>query len=535
VISLSRSRERAGARADGRPRPALTPRPLPRTGGGALLLAFALAAGQAHAQDRVVEEAAAVRPPVSVPSAHARFSFERVRFPGDDRRVGLAGATYLVDIGSADGWTRGLSVGPGVYGAVTGRHGGFFALGGELAWRQRLAGPLGVELGAFAGGGGGGGAPAGSGFVFRPHADLLWDFGGVALGLSVSRLEVSGGRIGSTQVGLVLNASDAFRFVPAARLDEPQVGRGRAGLGFDRVQFTGGVYRARRAALDDGSGRTLPRSIPYFGVRAEQSVARDFFWGLEANRATRGDVGGYAEVLGTVGYETEAIRDTLTLGARLAVGAAGGGGVPTGGGFLAKAGVHGIVRLGGDLGLALEGGVATAPKGDLRAGYASASLVWALDGPGGIGRAARPARTDFSVGAQRFDAPRGDGTERSLALATLRVDRYLAGGLYVGGQAMGAVGGNASGFSGALVGVGYEQRLGGRFAVGGELFAGAAGGGGVDASGALLQPRLWAGVQFTPALGLRVGVARPTATRGPLGATAFDASLVFTYGVLAGD
>ena len=487
----------------------------------------------ALAQDRVVEQLAEVASPVAAPSAHARFGVERVRFPGDDRRVGLLGASYLVDVGS--GWARGVSVGPGVYGAVSGRHGGFFALGGELAWRQRLVGPLGVELGAFAGGGGGGGAPAGSGFVFRPHADLVYDLGGLALGVSVSRLEVSGGRIGSTQIGLVLNASDDFRFVPAARLGEPQVGRGRAGLGFDRVQFTGGVYRARRAALDDGSGDRLPRTIPWFGVRAEQGVGRNVFWGIEANRATRGDVGGYAEVLGTLGIESEVVRDTLTLGARVAAGAAGGGGVPTGGGFLAKAGVHGIVRLGGDLGLSLEGGVASAPKGELRAGYASASLVWALDGPGGIGRAAAPARTDFSVGAMRHDAPRAAGGDAALSLAVLRVDRFIGPHLYVGGQALGAVGGNASGYSGALIGAGWEQRLGPRLAVGGELFAGASGGGGVESGGLLVQPRLWAGVQLTPAVGARIGVSRPTATRGPLGATAIDASLVFTYGVLAGD
>ena len=47
-----------------------------------------------------------------------------------------------------------------MYGAISGEHGGFFSLGGELAWRQRLLGPVGVELGVFAGGAGGGGAPA---------------------------------------------------------------------------------------------------------------------------------------------------------------------------------------------------------------------------------------------------------------------------------------------------------------------------------------------------------------------------------------
>ncbi len=61
----------------------------------------------------------------------------------------------------------GLALGPAVYGAVSGRHGGFFSLGGEVAWRRRLIGPVGVELGLFAGGGGGGAVPAGSGLMLQ--------------------------------------------------------------------------------------------------------------------------------------------------------------------------------------------------------------------------------------------------------------------------------------------------------------------------------------------------------------------------------
>ncbi|MEO6744005.1 MAG: hypothetical protein ABIS28_14245, partial [Caldimonas sp.] len=115
------------------------------------------------------------------PSAHARIGFERIKLPGDER-VGLVGTSYLVDVPLLEG----LSAGPAVYGAITGRRGGFFAIGGEAAWRRQLAGPLGIELGLFAGGGGGAGAPAGGGLMLRPHADLLWDFGRFALGLSVS-------------------------------------------------------------------------------------------------------------------------------------------------------------------------------------------------------------------------------------------------------------------------------------------------------------------------------------------------------------
>ncbi|MDQ6681219.1 MAG: hypothetical protein M3Y67_09710, partial [Pseudomonadota bacterium] len=177
---------------------------------------------------------------VAVPAAHARIGFERVRFPGDEP-VGLLGTSYLVDVPVVDG----LAIGPAVYGAITGRRGGFFTVGAEAAWRRQLAGPFGVELGLYAGGGGGAGAPQGGGLMLRPHADLLWDFGPFALGLSVSKVRFPSGRIDSTQVGFVFNAINDFRYVPAENLATPVRSRGRAGFGFDRVQLVSGVYRTR--------------------------------------------------------------------------------------------------------------------------------------------------------------------------------------------------------------------------------------------------------------------------------------------------
>ena len=496
-----------------------------RTASVAMLALVAALAGHAPA----AHAAEAGTPSVATPAAHARISFERVRFPGAGPRVGLVGTSYLVDLPGV----RGLSIGPAVYGAVSGGHGGFFTLGGELAWRQRLIGPVGIELGVYAGGGGGGGAPQGSGLMLRPHADLVWDLGPVALGASISHVRYAGGRIDSTQLGLVLNANSDFRFVPAARLGDPARAGGRAGLGFDRVQLVGSVYRTPRGkTLQDG--RPLPRSIGTAGVRAEQSWGRNAFWGVEASRAGRDGIGGYAEYLGTVGVETEVVRDALTVGTRLGVGMAGGGGVSTGGGLLVKAGVYGIARLGNDLGVALEAGYARAPNGNFRAAQAGLALVWALDGPASTGLATRPARTDFSAGVERFDAPGPDLRQHATTGARLKIDRYLTTNVYVTGQAVAAAGGEAGGYAAALAGAGWNQPLGSRLHVGAELLAGAGGGGRVDAGGVLLQPRAYVGYQLTPSLALRAGAGRVRSTGGALSSNVFDLSLNVTYGVSAG-
>ena len=465
---------------------------------------------------------------IAAPSAHARIGFERLKLPGHER-LGLVGTSYLVDVPGLDG----LAIGPAVYGAITGVRGGFFTIGGEAAWRRRLFGPVGVELGFYAGGGGGGGAPQGGGLMLRPHIDLLWDTGPVAFGLSLSKVKFPSGQIDSNQLGLVMNISDQFRHVRAERLDARLASGGRAGIGFDRIQLVTGVYRARAGAkLLDGSAQ--PANIATVGVRAEQAWGRNAYWGVEANGAATHGVAGYAEYLGTIGVETELLPNRLTLGSRVALGMGGGGRISVGGGLLAKASVYSVLRLTDDVGISLEGGAALAPRGDFRAWSAAAGLVWALDGPTGASTPARPVRTDFSAGVERYDAVRSSGGSRTLQAVVLKADRFLSPHVYVTGQIHSAVSGGAGGYSSATLGAGWHQPLGSRAYAAAEMLAGAAGGGGVDSRGAVIQPMAYAGFQLSPAVGLRIGGGRVKSIRGPLDSTVVSALLTLTYGVSTG-
>jgi len=461
------------------------------------------------------------------PDAHGRIGYEQIELPGKER-LGLVGTSYLVDVP----FLPGVSLGPAVYGAIRGQRGGFFTIGGEAAWRQQMWGPLGVELGVYAGGGGGGGAPQGGGLMLRPHADLLWDFGPLAVGLSLSRVRFPNGQIDSTQFGVVVNAINDFRYVPADRIGTPLRGGGRAGFGFDRVQFVVGDYHTRTGTLIGGG--PLPRDIGYVGVRAEQAFTQTAYWGLEANGAAQSGVAGYAEYLGTLGYETELVRNRINVGARIALGMGGGGAIPTAGGLLAKAAVYGVVRLSPELGLALEAGLTDAPRGTFRAAHASASLVWALDGPSTPNAPARPTRTEFSGGVEHFNALRKDGSTRGLTADALKVSRYLTSNLYFTGQVHSAMVGGAGGYSAAVLGAGWRQPIGDRLHVGAELLGGASGGGGVDSHGMIVQPMAYVGYQLTPSLALRVGAGAVRSVRGNLSSPLVDVSLVVSYGVSAG-
>ncbi|WP_428423847.1 hypothetical protein [Methylibium sp.] len=456
--------------------------------------------------------------------AQVRFGFERVKLPGGEK-MGLAGTSYLLEV--APGWW----FGPSAYGAITGERGGLFTVGVEGAWRHQLVGPLGIELGYYAGGGGGGSAPVGSGLMLRPHVDLLWQAGEHRFGLSLSQVRFADGQIDSRQLGLVWSFDTDFRHVPSERLGGRVVSHARSGIGFDRVQAVAGVYRPRSGARRV-TGAPLPASIGFAGARLEQAFTDTAYWGIEANGAASGGVAGYAEYLATLGTETALWGDQLTVGARVALGMGGGGDVDVGGGLLMKASVYGISRVAGDLGVTFEGGMVNAPQGSFKALYGSVALNWILDDRVSGAVPSRTTRTEWVGGIERYRAARRDGSERDLQAVSLRVNRYIAPNVYLSGQAHSALDGGAGGYSVGLLGLGVRTSLGPRWHAGVEALAGAAGGGGVDTSGGLvMQPMAYAGYELARGLALRAGAGYIKSVRGPLSSPVFELSLAYTFGV----
>ena len=105
---------------------------------------------------------------------------ERVRLP-EGERMGLIGASLLFEVDNDWG------LGPAVYGAASGRRGGFFVGGVEVQRRWAVGEGLTMAAGMFAGGGGEAAAPVGSGLMLRPALTLLKDIGRV-LDITESRV-----------------------------------------------------------------------------------------------------------------------------------------------------------------------------------------------------------------------------------------------------------------------------------------------------------------------------------------------------------
>ncbi len=472
-------------------------------------------------------------PPFERTPALVRLGYETLKLPAGEK-LGLLGTSYLLEL------RPGLCVGPGVYSAASGERGGLFVVGAEAALCLDLIGPLSLRAGVFIGGGGGGAAPVGSGLMLRPHADLMWNFGAFRAGVSLSQVNFPSGQIDSTQVGAVFEIDTDFSFL------SPSAGTGGAhgaganghGIGVDRFAVVGGAYFPR-AGLLGNSGQPLRSSIGTVGARVDHFFTPQLHAGLEASAAASGGAAGYAEFLGTLGLQTGSVQDAFTLGARVALGMAGGGDMPVGGGLFAKGGVDAAWRLSRDLSLALEAGWATAPQGSFHAPYAALSLRWALAPQ--PGEPTTVALQEFAGGLETWqDAARQVGPPQSLQNVSFKFNRYLGETLYLSAQVQSAYGGDAGAFAVGLLGAGAQWRVHPGFRVGAELLAGAAGGGGVDSgSGAVVKPMAYVGVDVggdgredggAPAY-LRFGAGRIRSLNGPLDSNVFELSLVFPYGV----
>ena len=504
------------------------PRAVSRVVPFAIACTLALDAGGARAQDTVPLDPAADSVPLRVLDARVRLGAERVHLPGGER-MGLVGMTELLNVGG-EWW-----VGPGAYGAATGKRGGLFVPGFEGAWSHPFNDWLAVDTGLFLGGGGGAAAPVGGGLMLRPHVDLVFRFPGLYTGPTWSKVWFPSGQINANQLGWMINVDSSFRYRPAAFGGTATDGSA-TGLGFDHIDAMVTMVKPRDSIST--AGGPLTQRIGLVGLRAERNVDGPLWAGIETAGAASGGVAGYAEVLGTAGLRWPVISDRLSLGVRASAGLGGGGAIDTGGGILLKTAAGATLRLTDTLGIGAELGLVDAPRGHYKAATAAVSLNWSLDVPAAdLGdwsntRPGTPTRMEFGAGVERYRAARKDGSTQALEAVVLQVNRFVSSNVYVTGQAHSAFAGGAGAYSVGLFGLGAQLPVTPRVRLGAEALAGAAGGGGVDTQGgAIVQARGYVDAALTDSLSLRVGAGKIKSVHGGLDAPVVDVALVFRFGV----
>ncbi|MHC4375265.1 MAG: hypothetical protein ACYS26_01575 [Planctomycetota bacterium] len=462
-----------------------------------------------------------------------------------------------------DFWTPlpGGYVGVGGFGGVLGERGGLFAGGTTLGWRKPLGESLGFDVGLFVGAGGDseGSASlgsAGDGLFLRPH--LVFEWYGEALDwrMGVSHIDTAGGDLGSTQLTLGFTIRDEFLLADRAfqeleTLDLENFFEEDFALGSQLIA----LWPSSRSETNANS--ELDEALLLGAVGVERGLDAGWFSALQVAGAIGGESGGFLAAFAGIGHRWDWIGETVDFVTRGWLGAAGGGGVDTGGGLVARA----------DLGLEFQFSPAWSAR--VGAGYMGAvdgefdgvlfetgiswrPGAWSLPPEFDRGRLDSEGlyEEDVRLDTWRFlvlhkslsvgsDAIAGDFDD--IQLLGLGAEKPLTESLDLSLRAFGAWGGDAGGYHEGQIGVRYGLRAPNLLEDAGELSVayhlGAVGGGPVELDDGLShqfsvgwrfepRPGLWFLVEAatfdtsgpfdgeTFGFGFAVDLARPTAPRG---------------------
>ncbi|MEJ2347435.1 MAG: hypothetical protein P8090_18980, partial [Gammaproteobacteria bacterium] len=428
---------------------------------------------------------------------HVRFTLEQLSLPQHEH-MGLAGINYLLDIKP---W---FYAGLGVYGAVTGKRGGFFTGGIETGVRKRLGHDWLVDAGMFVGGGGGGAAPQGGGLMLRPHVGVAYDTRYGRIGANLSWVKFPNGAIDSKQVALSYELPVHALFAGGWLRDDgrtPSPGGIELRSAAREFSLVAQTYLLP-AGTRGRSGTVQDRNMKLLGIQWNRYLDRHTYLKLETSGAGGGNSDGYAQLLLGAGHRFDlSRRNTLRLEAGL--GAAGGGNVDTGGGVIANAGVGVQHRFDNGLLLGLNAGYIAAPGGEFKAATVGVNLGYAY----GVPRMPPPdvVRSSYHTYGPRYwrlraahqsYLPRGDTSRkgstvpdhRRIDLIGIQADRMVGRHLYVTGQALGAYRGGAGGYATGLLGAGYilPWWKNSRLELNVEGLVGVGGGGGLAVGGGLI-------------------------------------------------
>ena len=468
-----------------------------------------------------------------------RFSFEEIDMPDAGEKMGL------YSIGAYDQLNNWLYGGITLYGAATGRRGGFFTGGYTLGVDKHLFDNFFFDLGSYVGAGGGGAAAQGGGLMIRPHVGLKYDSGWSKLGLKYTYIDFPNGKISNDTIALSLDIpfsslilnleDDELTVADYFGVDSSKVSRHRSHLA---ARFR--AYSPARSSKTT-SGASLNDSLGLVGVEYSYFIDDNWFTTFETAGALSGDVGGYAELLAGIGYRFPLTKDDrLALLPALIVGGAGGGAVETGGGFVARGNLGLEYRLSSDLSLIMDGGYLTAPDGNFDTPYLGLNLAYIIEAFAQDQKGAPLVETDlikttkwrFRPAYQwYFDAQRKGGSSRDMQLLGGKIDFMGGNWWYLTGQGLSAYEGGAGGYSEGHWGVGILGPRWNKIRFYGEMLIGAGGGGGVDSGSALLfKPSVGLEYNLNNDLSFQTGIGKVISKEGNLDANTLEANLVLRFG-----
>lgn len=473
----------------------------------------------------------------------AELSFLSVNMPEDEKNLGLAGVHYNLYLNK---WAY---AGLGIYGAVAGERGGFFTLDANVGVRANLFSNFYLNTGVHFGGGGGANAPDGGGAYFLGQCNLGYQFSKFSLEAGYSYINFfDGGNIEGQQLKVALQVPisydyTSFKYAEKKIIIDESIKNSEWYQNSNQLSFLlhfNNLYLLAEKKDDEESleGETIRTA----GIELDSYFKNNAFLFIKADGAYHGIQGGYMDVILGLGYQLPFNKSRTKLLGKFGIGAAGGGGVDTQGGFVIYPNISLEQKIFGNTFLSIDAGFLMTPTAAFAASTYGFGLKFYINQNGLIssdGEAFTSAKfkgMEVIVGEEiYFDAERYDAEPQDLLQIFLQLNFYMTKNFYVSGQTSFANFGNAGAYAEGIVGGGISTFSG--FSNSIQLFAqilgGAAGGGAIDTGqGLIVKPSAGVSLYINDKLGIRTSLGQVISINGELNSTLINIGLNYRISML---
>ena len=488
-----------------------------------LLFLFAIVffSQQIIAQNEIV-------PKKKTQKAFGKIDFLSIELPNNEPNMGFTGIHYNLMLND---WSY---AGVGLYGAVAGNTGGFFTLGVNAGIKKYLGDNFYVDTGFHFGGGGGKGAPDGGGAFILPHFNLGYDFESFSINSGWSYVDFfDEGNIKGHQLNVSLEIPLDYTYsdydVSENLIDFDNLKNSDWNINSKRtsLMFHQNNLKIKGDTRETNGNKYNGETIRLAGFELANYFSKNWFAFLKVDGAFDGIKAGYMDVFLGGGYLYSFNKKNTNILAKFGLGAGGGGGIETEGGFLIYPDISIEQKIFKDIYLALNTGFVMSPNSNVYTQSYGFGLKYYIERNGIINDESftNGKFKGFEVIVKQdvyFDAKRDTNIEEDMHQISLQINLDLNKNIYVTGQTSFANFGDAGAYAEGIVGFGAKTNsfCRNKITVFGQVLGGAAGGGGISTGeGLIVKPSAGFSYKLNNKLSFRTSGGYVKAKGGQLSST----------------
>ncbi|WP_299120996.1 hypothetical protein [uncultured Tenacibaculum sp.] len=465
-----------------------------------------------------------------------QLDFLSIKMPENEENMDFTGLHYNLKLND---WSY---AGLGFYGAVGGIRGGFFTLGINAGIQQKITKNLFLDTGFHFGGGGGAGAPDGGGAFILPHLNLGYDFKYFSATAGYSYINFfDKGNINSSQFNVAVQIPLSFDFTNFKEREQS--------FSIENLTNTSWNQKRNRASLlvhlnnlSVTKGNLKGKTIRLAGFEFNSYLNDNIFFFVKADGAYHGIKAGYMDILLGAGYHFSMNKNRTNILAKFGIGAGGGGGVDTKGGFLIYPDISIEQKLFNNVYGSINKGFLMSPDGHFTSSTLGFGLKYYIDKDG-----IKSEENSFSTAKLKgletiikhdiyINAARDTGINQDMHQISLQVNFFFNKYFYGAGQTSFANFGDAGAYAEGIVGLGVQSNtfFNNTTSVFLQALAGAAGGGGISTGqGLIVKPSAGINYKLTDKLNLRAGLGYVKARGGNLSSSYLNFGISYNFSYLS--